>query len=32
MAAVVGDGRPVAQVVDVTRDDVVERLRGAAPD
>jgi site-specific DNA-methyltransferase (adenine-specific) len=31
MAAVVGEGRPVAQVVDVTGDDVIERLTGSAP-
>ena len=31
MAAVVGEGRPVAQIVDVTGDDVVERLILSAP-
>ena len=29
MAAVVGVGRPIAQVIDVTGDDVLERLAGA---
>ncbi len=32
MAAVVGEGRPVARVVDVTGDDVIERLIGSVPD
>ncbi len=31
MAAVVGEGRPVARVVDVTGDDVIERLMGSVP-
>ena len=32
MATMVGEGRPVAQVVDVTGDDVIERLIGSFPD
>jgi site-specific DNA-methyltransferase (adenine-specific) len=32
MAAVVGEGRPVALVVDVTGDDVIERLNDSVPD
>ncbi len=32
MAAVVGEGRPVSQIVDVTGDDVLERLVGSLPD
>jgi site-specific DNA-methyltransferase (adenine-specific) len=32
MASVVGPDRPIAQIVDVTADDVIERLIGTVPD